>query len=112
MGNGAFLPAEPVPGGGNGVGVHGPPSPRSITRSRSCQSVDAFYPVIELRLGVFERGEAPIGEELLAERLVEPLNLAGRGRRSHGRVTVRDPVLAADPIDQHLDRLRTDRPVK
>jgi hypothetical protein len=33
---------------------------------------------------------------------MEPLDLAGRGRRSDRREQVTDPALAADPVEQHL----------
>lgn len=33
-------------------------------------------PRVELGLGLLQRGEAPVGEELFAEALVEPLDLA------------------------------------
>src|SRR5207302_4264394 len=50
------------------------------------------------------------GEELLAKRPVEPLDLAGR-RGAPGRSKqVIDAVLAADPIEQHLDVLVCEPP--
>jgi hypothetical protein len=62
-------------------------------------------PAVELDLGLLERCEGPVGQELAAERLMEPLDLAGRRGRAHGRVPVGDPVLPEDPVEQDLDRL-------
>jgi hypothetical protein len=56
-------------------------------------------PGIELGLGLLDRGEAPVGEELLAKALVEALDLAGGGRGTHLRVSMRDAVLPTDPVE-------------
>jgi len=52
------------------------------------------------------------GSTLAEDRLrrVEPLDLAGRGGRSGGGGAMRDAVLAADPVEQHLDRLGAEPP--
>ena len=51
------------------------------------------------------------GEELGAHRLVQPLHLPGRGRRVRRGQQVPDPVLGADPVEQHRPpaRARTGR---
>jgi len=43
-------------------------------------AVIAGDPGIELGLSRLERGEGPVGQELTAQALVEPLDLAGGGR--------------------------------
>ena len=59
-------------------------------------------------MGLLEGAEAPVDQELLAKGLVEPLDLAGRGRRPRRGVAMCDPVLPQDPVEQHLDRLGTE----
>ncbi len=58
--------------------------------------------LVELGLGRGERGEQSSGEELLAQRAVEPLDLAGRSGAARCGQPVRDPVLATDPIEERL----------
>ena len=60
-------------------------------------------PRVERGLRGLERRERPVCEELLAQALVEPFNLAGRRRRAHGGMAMGDPVLPADPVEEHLD---------
>ena len=43
-----------------------------------------------------------LGEELRTYRLVPPLHLPGGGRRSGCGQQMPDPVLGADPVEQHL----------
>ena len=62
------------------------------------------HPRVELRLGVGDRGEHLAVEELAAQRLVPPLDLAGRGRRPRRGQQVLDPVVPADPVEQHRPR--------
>ena len=59
-------------------------------------------PHVQFGLGVLDRVEHPPGEELAAQRLVEPLDLARRRRRPRRGQQVLDAVLPADPIEQHL----------
>src|SRR5262245_7898876 len=61
-------------------------------------------PGVELGLRRRHAGERPIGAELGAQRAMEALDLAGRGRRPGLGQAVRDPVLPAHPIEQHLYR--------
>src|SRR5918994_5774029 len=63
-------------------------------------------PPVELGLGGLERGERPAVQELLTQALVESFDLARRGGRTHGGVTMRDAVLPADSVEQHLYGLR------
>src|SRR3989304_666070 len=53
--------------------------------------VIAGDPRIELRLGLLDRGEGALGKELLSDGLVQPLDLAGGGRRVRGRQDVAGP---------------------
>src|SRR5439155_16288920 len=64
-------------------------------------------PGIELLLRSLEGGERASVQELLAKALVEPLDLAGGRGRARSGVTVRDPVLTQDPVEQDLDGVRT-----
>ena len=50
-------------------------------------------------------------EELGAHRLVPPLDLAGRGRRPRRGQQMPDPVLGADPVEQHRPGPGPNRPV-
>jgi hypothetical protein len=49
-------------------------------------------------------------EQLPAQGLVPPLDLPGRGRRPGPGEPLGDAVLPADPLEQHLDRLRPGMP--
>jgi hypothetical protein len=61
------------------------------------------HPVIQRGLRLQRRRErVRIVEQFAAQGLVEALDLAGRGRRARLREPVRDPVLAADLVEQHL----------
>lgn len=71
---------------------------------------------VDLVLGGAEGGEDPSGEELLAQRAVEALDLAGRGGAARGGQSVGDPVLAADAVEERLgvgvaEACREDLPV-
>ncbi len=61
------------------------------------------HPGVERCLGLGERGEAVVVgcEELGSQGAMEPLDLAGRGRRVRGGQQVPDPVFVADPVEQH-----------
>ncbi len=61
-----------------------------------------MHPRIELGLRVSDRLEYLAVQELASHRLVPPLDLAGRSRRTRRRQNVLDPVLATDPVEQHL----------
>jgi hypothetical protein len=58
-------------------------------------------PPVELGLCGLCRDERPAIQELLAQALVESFDLAGGGRGADHRVAVADPVLSADPVEQH-----------
>lgn len=62
-------------------------------------------PDIESGLALFGRLEALLREELLSHRLVQPLDLARRGRRIGGGEEMTDPVVEADAIEQHVGGL-------
>jgi hypothetical protein len=53
---------------------------------------------------VLERGD--VVEQFGAQRLVEPLDLTGGGRRVRLGVPGGDPVLPAHPLQEHLYQLR------
>jgi hypothetical protein len=59
-----------------------------------------------LRVG--DRAERLAVEELGAQRAMEPLDLARRGRRPRRGEDVADAVLSADPIEQHFTRAGTE----
>jgi len=59
-------------------------------------------PHIQLGLRVGDRVEHFAVHELDAQRLVPPLDLACRGRRTRPSQQVFDAVLTTDPIEQHL----------
>jgi hypothetical protein len=61
------------------------------------------HPVIQRGLRLQHRHKHPrVVEQLPAQRLMEALDLPGRGRRARLREPVRDPVAAADLVEQHL----------
>jgi hypothetical protein len=66
------------------------------------------HPRVQLGLGLLQAGEGPVGQELLSQALVEPLDLAGGGGRSDSGVAVGDPVLPADPIERDLGGVGTE----
>jgi hypothetical protein len=66
------------------------------------------HPPVECLLGLLHRGEGGSSEELLAHRLVQPLDLPRGGRRVGGGEEVADPVVQADPVEQHIGRLSTE----
>src|SRR3954449_476730 len=49
---------------------------------------------------------AGVVEQFAPQRLMEPLDLPGRGRRARLREPVRDPVAPADLVEQHLPAAR------
>jgi hypothetical protein len=58
---------------------------------------------IDRGLRLEQRAErARVVEQLPAQRLMEALDLAGRGRRARLREPVRDPVAPADLVEQDL----------
>ena len=61
-------------------------------------------PFVQLDLRHGQRGEHAVGAELGADRPVEPLDLAGSRGRAWPGEQVLDAVLAADPVEQRLDR--------
>lgn len=67
------------------------------------------HPLVELALGIRESREDPVGAELSADRPVESFDLARCRRRARLGMQVPDSVLAADAIEEHLDR-RTPEP--
>jgi hypothetical protein len=61
------------------------------------------HPVIERGLCLQQRRErACVVEQLPAQRLMEALDLARGGRRARRREPMRDPIAAADLVEQHL----------
>ena len=62
------------------------------------------HPLVELGLGMRQVHEHAVGAELGAQRPVETLDLPGGRRRAGLGQQMLDPVLAADPVEQHLDR--------
>jgi hypothetical protein len=73
--------------------------PERLVRPKRVVSGDV---VIERALNVGDGGEDPGREQLVAKGAVEPLDLAGGGRRADRGEQVEDPVLAADPVEQDL----------
>src|ERR1700736_5949069 len=61
-------------------------------------------PFVQRLLCCLQVAEHLPGVELDSEGLVEALDLAGGGRRVRRREQVVDPVLATDPVEEHLDR--------
>ncbi len=61
-------------------------------------------PGIQLVLRCLKRAEYPVGAELGPQLPVEPLDLPRRGRRPRLGQQMLDPVLAQDPVEQHLHR--------
>jgi hypothetical protein len=59
-------------------------------------------------LGLGQTGETLAGEQLDPKRLVEAFDLAGRGRAADPGAQMGDAVLAADPIEQDLGRVRAE----
>ena len=53
---------------------------RHLERLVRAHGVVVGHPGVELGLDLGDRAEGPVGEELLAQALVEPFDLAGRGR--------------------------------
>ncbi len=69
--------------------------------------VVAAHPGIDRLLGSRGRFERRyVVEELLTQGPVETLDLAGRGGRTRLGAPLGDAVLPADPLEEHLDRLR------
>gem|GEM_PF-5621124 len=66
------------------------------------------HPRIELRLSVGDRFEDLAVQELATHRLMPTLDFAGRGRRPRRGEDVLDPVLATDPVEQHLPSARAE----
>ena len=84
----------PEPVGGN----------RHAQRLMWTAGVVVDHPLVELGLRMRQVHERAVGAELGAQRPVETLDLpGGRGRAGLGQQML-DPVLAADPVEQHLDR--------
>ena len=70
---------------------------------RAAGVVVAGHPPIQASLDVLDRVERLlVGEEVPAQGLVEPLDLARSRRRSRLGQPVDDAVVPADPIEQHL----------
>jgi hypothetical protein len=65
-------------------------------------------PRIESGLRRLERRKRLVGEELLADALVEALDLAGRGRRPRCGQLVRDPILATHAVEHHFGLVRSE----
>lgn len=62
-----------------------------------------LHPLVQRRLSLPDALErTAVVEEFTPQRLMEPLDLARRGRRRRLGQPVRDPVLPADPVEQHL----------
>jgi hypothetical protein len=62
-------------------------------------------PGIDRGLRRLDRGERPgIVEEIALQGLMPPFHLARGGRRIRPGQQLLDPVLAADPLEQHLGR--------
>ena len=87
---------------------HGTTSPMPLMPS---VVVVFVHPPIELGLRVSDRFEHFAVQELARSVLMPPLHLARRRRRPRRRQDVFDPVLAADPIKQHLTLARPEPPV-
>jgi hypothetical protein len=89
---------------GRGVGGDGD-QPEPLRRSGHLQGlvrthrVVVLDPCIQRCLGGLEGGEGSIGEELPAQALMEPLDLAGGGGRADRGVAVGDAILPADPVE-------------
>jgi hypothetical protein len=61
------------------------------------------HPPVQRGLRLEQRHERwRVVEQLAAQRLMEALHLPGRGRRARRREPMRDPVAAADLVEQHL----------
>ena len=65
---------------------------------------------VDRGLGVLDGGEHLPVQALALQALVEPLHLAGRGRRARFGVAGHDAVLPADPLEEHLTRTRPGEP--
>jgi hypothetical protein len=63
------------------------------------------HPLVQCCLCLLDGPEAPLGKELLAHRLVEALDLAGRRRRVGGGEDVLDAVVHTDAVEGHGGRL-------
>ncbi len=59
------------------------------------------HPGVQGGLGLLDRVEGVQLEELAAHGLVQPLDLAGGGRRVRRRQQMADAVVVADPVKQH-----------
>src|SRR3546814_20935162 len=64
-------------------------------------AVVGLDPHIQRGLSLLDRREGDLAEVLAAQGLVEPLDLACRGRRVRRSEEMADAVLVADPIEQH-----------
>ncbi len=67
-------------------------------------------PDVESSLELLDGLEALVGEELLAHRLVQALDLAGRRRRIGRGQEVADPVVETDAVEEHVGGLATETP--
>jgi hypothetical protein len=88
-----------------GVGLGQEPLGRGLPTQRLVRPslVVVLHPGIQDLLGDLQAGQRRQGgQQLLAQRLVEPLDLAGGGRRPDPGQAVGDAVLAQDPLEQHL----------
>jgi hypothetical protein len=66
--------------------------------------VVVLAPGVHRSLGVLHAGERPADvEQFQLQGLVQPLDLPGRGRAGLGQ-PLGDPVLPADPLEQHFGR--------
>ena len=63
------------------------------------------HPGVELGLGLLEAREPPALQQLLADRLVQALDLAGRCGRVRRGEQVADPVVHTDPVEGDGRRL-------
>jgi hypothetical protein len=63
--------------------------------------VVVHHPGVQSLLGLLDGVEQLSVEELAAHRLVQPLDLAGGGRRVGRRQQVADAVVVAEAVEQH-----------
>ena len=71
-------------------------------------AVVAGDPGVQDLLRLVQVDEAPTGQQLGPQRLVDPLNLAGGGRAADPGAPMGDAVLAADAVKPHLGRVRAE----